>query len=57
MLRENFRKYKEWVRPEPNDPLFLSVVKTFFKGLTAILLLALSPVVILLLTVAFVAAF
>jgi hypothetical protein len=56
-LRGYWTQYKEWMKPEPNDPTVLTVIKTFFKGLTAILLVAISPVVIILLTVAFVAAF
>ena len=56
-LKNNWEQYKIWMKPDPNDPAVLSVIKTLFKGLTAIVLVALSPVVILLLILAFVAAF
>ena len=48
---------REWIRPVPEDPLYLKIIKGFFKGIVVILLTALSPVILLILTVTFFAAF
>lgn len=57
LIKTNLKNYAEWVKPNPADPLALTIVKSFFKGLTALLLVVFSPVVLLLLIVAFFAAF
>lgn len=54
---QQVRALREWVRPRPEDPIFLKIVKGFFKGLVVLVLTALSPVILLILTVTFFAAF
>lgn len=57
LIKKNLKLYKEWLKPTPGDPLGLTIVKSFFKGLSTLLLIAFSPIVMLILIVAFLAAF
>lgn len=57
LIKTNLKDYAEWMKPNPADPLALTIVKSFFKGLTALILVVLSPAVLLLLIIAFFAAF
>ncbi len=43
----------EWVKPEPADPLWLTILKSIYKGIAVLLLIALSPVIFLLLLIIF----
>ncbi|MFP4090494.1 MAG: hypothetical protein ACLFUB_20980 [Cyclobacteriaceae bacterium] len=47
---------RHWIRPDPEDPLYLKIIKGFFKGIVILLLTALSPVIAIILTIAFLAA-
>lgn len=57
LIRQNWNEYLEWIKPKQGDHWSLTIIKTFFKGLSAILFVALSPIVILILIIAFLAAF
>lgn len=56
-VAENIKKLREWMKPDPADHLGMKVIKGFFKSLVILLLLIFSPVICLLLTIAFLAAF
>ncbi|MGV3657319.1 MAG: hypothetical protein ACO1NX_05175 [Chitinophagaceae bacterium] len=43
----------EWVKPEPGDPLWLTILKSIYKGIAVLVLVALSPVIFLLLLIIF----
>lgn len=47
----------EWIKPEPSDSLGMKILKGFFKSIVVLILLAFSPIIILVLIIAFVAAF
>lgn len=57
LLAKNFNLYKEWLKPTPGDPMALTVIKSFFKGLSSLLLIMFSPIVVVILIIAFLAAF
>lgn len=44
---------KEWVKPDPADPLWLTIIKTIYKSIAVLILIALSPVILLLLIIIF----
>lgn len=56
-LEEQLKNLRDWLRPVPEDPLYLKIIKGFFKGLVLIVITALSPVIILILIITFLAAF
>jgi len=49
-------QFKHWIRPDPEDPLYLQILKGIYKTLAVLLLTVLSPVFALILTIAFLAA-
>lgn len=54
---QKIRELREWIRPDPADPLILKIGKLFLKSLVLLVLTAFSPVILLLLLIAFVGAF
>lgn len=56
-VADQVKKLREWIKPVPTDPLGLKIVKGFFKSLVVLVLIIFSPVICLLLTIAFLAAF
>ena len=56
-LSEHLKQLKKWLRPVPDDPLYLKIIKGFLKGIVVLLLTALSPVILLILIISFLAAF
>lgn len=56
-IAENIKKIREWIKPDPADSLGMKMIKGFYKSLVILLLLIFSPVICLLLTIAFLAAF
>ncbi|MGK7391127.1 MAG: hypothetical protein ACNS60_12280 [Candidatus Cyclobacteriaceae bacterium M2_1C_046] len=56
-VKKNFRNYIEWLKPRSEDSLGLKIVKTFFKSFTTLLLIAFSPVILLILMISFLVAF
>lgn len=53
LLRQHFNNLKQWVKPDPADPLFLKIVKLIYKSIAVLLLIAASPVIIVLLIIIF----
>jgi hypothetical protein len=56
-LNEQLNQLKEWLRPVPDDPIYLKIIKGFLKALVVLLLTALSPVILVILIISFLAAF
>ena len=54
---QKIKELREWIRPDPADPLLLKIGKLFLKSLVLLVLTAFSPVILLLLLMAFVGAF
>lgn len=55
-LISKLRAFMEWMKPEPADPLAMQIVKSFFKGIVMLVLVALSPAIIVILAFVFLAA-
>ena len=47
IIAAQITKVKGWVKPDPNDHVALSVVKTILKGVVVLLMIALSPVMLI----------
>lgn len=56
-LGEQLTELREWLRPEADDPLLLKIIKGILKAVVLLILTALSPVILLILIIAFLAAF
>jgi hypothetical protein len=56
-ITEQVTKLRHWLKPEPSDSLALKIYKGIYKSLAVLVLTALSPVIIVVLVVAFLAAF
>ena len=56
-LNEQLNQLKEWLRLVPDDPIYLKIIKGFLKALVVLLLTALSPVILVILIISFLAAF
>ena len=54
---QKIKELREWIRPDPADPLLLKIGKLFLKSLVLLVLTAFSPVILLLLLIAFIGAF
>jgi hypothetical protein len=55
-LKEKLLQLREWIRPDPNDSHLLKVVKLFYKSIALLVLLAFSPVLLVILLFVFFAA-
>ncbi len=55
-LRKKVAQLKEWLKPAPADPLVLTVVKSIGKAIALLLLIAVSPVLLLVMIFVFFAA-
>ncbi len=55
-VAQQITKLRHWVRPDPSDPLALKIIKGIFKALVVLVLTAFSPVIAVILTIAFLAA-
>ena len=44
---------KDWVKPVPSDPVWLTIIKSIYKSIAVLLLIAVSPVILLLLIIIF----
>lgn len=52
-IKDQLNKLGEWVRPNPEDSHLLQVVKLLFKSIVLLVLLALSPILLVLLLFVF----
>ena len=55
-ITKYLRKLREWLKPDPADTLGLTIGKSFYKGIVLLILIVFSPVLCLILTIAFLAA-
>lgn len=53
ILRKTLLSIREWVRPKPADPLYLTILKFIYKGIVLLLMVALSPLILVVLIVIF----
>lgn len=56
-LGKQLTELREWLRPVADDPLFLKIIKGILKAVVLLILTALSPVILLVLIITFLAAF
>ena len=56
MLMSRLKRFMEWLRPNASDSLFIQSLKMIYKAFAVLLLIAFSPVIILLLIFIFFAA-
>lgn len=54
---KRIQELRAWVKPDPADPLLMKIGKLFLKSLVLLVLTAFSPVILLLLLIAFIGAF
>ncbi|MGD1893196.1 MAG: hypothetical protein ACFB15_21735 [Cyclobacteriaceae bacterium] len=55
-ISQQITQLKHWLKPDPADSLALKIVKGIYKLLAVLVLTALSPVIIIVLVIAFLAA-
>ncbi|HEV7331480.1 MAG TPA: hypothetical protein VGN63_10620 [Flavisolibacter sp.] len=56
-IRNWFLKLKEWMQPNAADPLLLQLLKFIGKCIALLVLIALSPIILVVLLFVFMAAF
>ncbi len=56
-IKKYLKELREWIRPVPEDPLYLKIIKGIFKAFVLLILTLFSPVILLILTITFFAAF
>ena len=56
-LKDKLAALQDWMKPDPADHPLLQVVKLLFKSLAVLILIAFSPAIIVILILAFFAAF
>jgi hypothetical protein len=56
-IGDKLKNLREWFRPIPEDPVYLKIVKGIFKSFALLIMTILSPVILLILAIAFFAAF
>lgn len=57
MIKDRFNMLINWMKPSPRDPAVLAILKLILKIPVFVLLLALSPVIVIILFFVFLAAF
>ena len=53
VIRKRIVALVEWAKPNPEDPVYMTIFKTIYKSLVLLLLLALSPVILVILIIIF----
>ena len=56
-IAQKVAQLQEWLKADPTDSLALRIVKGIYKSLAVLVLTALSPVILVILVVTFLAAF
>ena len=57
LVRRKMQELKMWLKPNPADSLMIVSLKMIYKALAVVALIAVSPVILLALLLAFLAAF
>lgn len=56
IIKKYFNRITEWVKPDPADPLWKTILKSIYKLIAVVILIALSPVLLIILLFVFFAA-
>ncbi len=56
MIINRLKLLKEWVKPNPNDTLLVQSLKMIYKAIAVLILIAFSPVILVILVFVFFAA-
>ncbi len=56
MIVSKFKQLKEWLKPNPEDSMLITSLKMIYKIIAVLLLIAFSPVIIVILIFVFFAA-
>lgn len=54
IVASQIKRLKEWVKPDPNDHVGVSIIKTILKSLALLVMLAFSPVMLIALFLGFI---
>ncbi|MBA2746340.1 MAG: hypothetical protein H0U44_08960 [Flavisolibacter sp.] len=54
--KKKIRQLLEWVKPVPEDPVIIKILKLIYKSIAVLLLIAFSPVILVVLIFVFLAA-
>ena len=54
IVASQIKRLKQWVKPDPDDRLAVSIIKTVFKSLALLVMLAFSPVMLIALFLGFI---
>lgn len=57
LLKEKIKEFKDWVKPNPEDAIGIQILKTLLKIPIILLAILVSPLALIVLVFAFVAAF
>lgn len=57
IIKKRLEALREWLKPNPSDALPVTLIKSFFKGIALLVLVAFSPVIMVVLLLVFFAAF
>lgn len=53
-IQNKWNALQEWLKPNPDDSIAIQILKSIYKSLAVLVLIALSPVILLLLLIAFI---
>ncbi|HKK77843.1 MAG TPA: hypothetical protein VJ953_22385 [Saprospiraceae bacterium] len=56
-LADQWTALREWLRPVADDPLWLKIIKGILKAVALLFLTAMSPIILIVLIITFLAAF
>jgi hypothetical protein len=56
MILNRLKKFREWLKPNPSDTLLVQSLKMIYKALAVLVLVAFSPVIIVIMLFVFFAA-
>lgn len=57
LTMKQIRSINSWIKPKPEDPIILQGLKLIFKSIVVLIFVALSPIMLVILVVAFFASF
>lgn len=53
MLSNRWKQLREWLKPDPSDSLLVQSLKMIYKAIAVLILIALSPVILIILAFVF----
>lgn len=57
LTMKQIRSINSWIKPKPKDPIIMQGLKLIFKSIVVLFFVALSPIMLVILIVAFFASF